>query len=197
MALLLLIVTGVGGLFFGFRYLGKNLQSPFAFSYSGPAYLSESEEEAQLSAAQKARDTDSDGLNDYDELFVYKTSPYLADSDSDGFSDSAELTSGNDPNCPSGKTCASTVASVNATIDAGEAIVEGLTEPVAPDLQAAQELLDSAGGAENLLQSLTAADLRQLLIANGVSEAEVNALNDEELMVMYGEALSQYQSNNQ
>ena len=35
----------------------------------------------------KNKDTDKDGLSDYDELNFYKTSPYLEDSDSDGFSD--------------------------------------------------------------------------------------------------------------
>ncbi len=58
-------------------------------------------EEAEL----KSRDTDADGLNDWDELNLYKTSPYLADSDSDSFSDKAEIESGNDPNCPKGENC--------------------------------------------------------------------------------------------
>ena len=36
-------------------------------------------------------DTDQDGLNDYEELYLYSTSPYLADTDSDGLDDAAEL----------------------------------------------------------------------------------------------------------
>ena len=56
-------------------------------------------------AALRARDTDKDGLSDWDELNLYHTSPYLADSDSDSFPDKAEIDSGNDPNCPRGKNC--------------------------------------------------------------------------------------------
>jgi hypothetical protein len=44
-------------------------------------------------------DTDSDGLNDYDEVFVHSTSPANADSDSDGLNDYSEIhTHGTDPN---------------------------------------------------------------------------------------------------
>lgn len=52
-------------------------------------------------------DTDHDGLNDYEELNFYSTSPYLPDTDSDGISDKDEIAVGSDPNCPSGQTCQS------------------------------------------------------------------------------------------
>lgn len=42
-------------------------------------------------------DTDGDGLNDYDELFVYGTNPLAADSDGDGMSDKVEIELGCDP----------------------------------------------------------------------------------------------------
>lgn len=57
--------------------------------------------------ALKTKDTDGDGLSDYDELYVSNTSPYLSDSDGDGISDKAELNAGSDPNCPQGKVCSS------------------------------------------------------------------------------------------
>ena len=44
-----------------------------------------SEIEEQQLQEMKTKDTDGDGLNDYEESRVYQTSPYLADSDSDGF----------------------------------------------------------------------------------------------------------------
>lgn len=50
-------------------------------------------------------DTDTDGLNDYDELHIYGTSRYLADSDSDGYNDKVELDSQNNPNCPKEGNC--------------------------------------------------------------------------------------------
>src|SRR3989344_2262751 len=43
------------------------------------------------------KDSDQDGLSDYDELYLYGTSPYLPDSDSDGVSDKREIATGADP----------------------------------------------------------------------------------------------------
>lgn len=42
-------------------------------------------------------DTDSDGLSDYDEIFIYKTNPTLADSDGDGALDGWEVENGYSP----------------------------------------------------------------------------------------------------
>ncbi len=53
----------------------------------------------------KTKDTDGDGISDYDELYLTHTSPYLKDSDGDGIPDNAEIKNGADPNCPTGKVC--------------------------------------------------------------------------------------------
>ncbi|MFH1433556.1 MAG: hypothetical protein ABIG32_01530, partial [Candidatus Uhrbacteria bacterium] len=105
--ILLLFVLGVGGLILGVRFMGRHLERPFynVKYYDGPAYVSADEREAEEIATQRISDTDEDGISDYDELYVYKSSPYLADSDSDGFNDYEEIFSGNDPNCPQGKEC--------------------------------------------------------------------------------------------
>lgn len=42
-------------------------------------------------------DTDGDGLTDSDEINIYGTNPFLADSDDDGLPDGREVTSGTDP----------------------------------------------------------------------------------------------------
>ena len=46
------------------------------------------------------KDTDRDGLSDFDEQYLYGTSIYLADSDSDGFSDKEEIEAKSNPNDP-------------------------------------------------------------------------------------------------
>ena len=46
----------------------------------------------------QGKDTDSDGLNDYQELFTYHTNPFLIDTDNDGSSDKDEVDSSTDPN---------------------------------------------------------------------------------------------------
>jgi len=46
----------------------------------------------------RERDSDGDGLSDYDELFVYNTNPLSADTDDDGLSDTDEINNhGTDP----------------------------------------------------------------------------------------------------
>lgn len=192
-AIVFLIIAGIGGLFFGFKYLGKNLSAPFVFSYTGETLLTAEEQQSAEQEAMKSRDTDEDTLSDYDEIYLYKTSAYLADSDSDGYNDATELESGNDPNCPNGKTCTTSIASADAAIDESEAILSGLEEPVPPDLQAAQSELDQSNpfaGAENI----SAAELRKLLAENGADPAVLEQISDEDLMQMYAEAVAQLQT---
>lgn len=43
------------------------------------------------------QDSDNDGISNYDEVAIYKTNPYRADTDNDGFTDGAEILSGYDP----------------------------------------------------------------------------------------------------
>jgi len=50
-------------------------------------------------AAEK--DSDNDGITDFDEISLYNTDPFSADSDNDGFTDEAEILGGFDPNNPS------------------------------------------------------------------------------------------------
>jgi hypothetical protein len=53
--------------------------------------------ERGLNSDPTKADTDGDGLNDYDEVKVHHTFPYLADSDEDHFSDFAEVAAGANP----------------------------------------------------------------------------------------------------
>ncbi len=53
-----------------------------------------------LTARQQAdllKDTDGDGITDYDEVAIYNTDPTVADTDNDGFTDGAEILAGFDP----------------------------------------------------------------------------------------------------
>jgi len=46
----------------------------------------------------KSTDSDCDGFNDHEEMFVYYTNPYDEDTDGDGFSDRTEALKGTSPN---------------------------------------------------------------------------------------------------
>jgi hypothetical protein len=54
-------------------------------------------EEAQYRTDVLSRDTDDDGLNDYQEIKTYKTNPLKADTDGDGYVDGLEVKNGFNP----------------------------------------------------------------------------------------------------
>jgi hypothetical protein len=55
------------------------------------------DEEIMAGSSLYSNDTDNDGLDDFDEVKTYKTSPKLADSDADGMNDAQELVAGTSP----------------------------------------------------------------------------------------------------
>lgn len=53
----------------------------------------------------KERDTDYDGISDYDEIYYYQTNPYEWDTDDDGISDRKEIALGKNPLERENKSC--------------------------------------------------------------------------------------------
>ena len=121
---------------------------------------------------EKTRDTDKDGLSDYDERYVYKTSPFIEDTDSDGMDDKREIEAGSDPNCPKGQNCFS--------VEVGEDV------DLVPDNQ---EFVDAQE--ERILSGAASVEeIRQLLKGAGISEEELSALSDEAILQLYSETLA-------
>ncbi|MFA6107032.1 MAG: hypothetical protein WC745_05190 [Patescibacteria group bacterium] len=203
----------------------KGLSEPFV--YKGPAD-SGAENTSACSGpdcpatieALKGKDTDKDGLNDYDELYVHKTSAYLEDSDSDGISDKKEIDANKDPNCPEGKECyqsplvnSETGTEINsgATGQDNEALSEmlkqyGATDPGVLQTPSTANGSSSPASAQNSLNQsdsglaqalasgqLDAKSLRELLVQYGMNEQALAGISDEQLMKSFGEVISQSQ----
>jgi hypothetical protein len=60
---------------------------------------------AEYEALQKRTDTDGDGLSDWAEENVYKTSPYLWSTAGDNIPDNVKIARGENPLCKSGESC--------------------------------------------------------------------------------------------
>jgi len=141
-----------------------------------------------LETTLKSLDTDGDGLSNYDEIYVYKTSPYLQDSDSDGLLDNQEVLQGTDPNCPQGKNCNAVTPS-----DTGTNIISSSSPVVTPtqnSIVSPNASLDASGVDQAALQSalngqIDVVTLRQLLISSGVNKADLDKISDEDLMAGY------------
>lgn len=123
--------------------------------------------ENEDSIALRQKDTDADGINDYDEEFVYETSVFLADSDSDGLSDYEEVYAGTDPNCPDGYTCFTGSGTGGGADDSLDVTDE---EIVVPPVDA----------------------LRALILESGVAtQAQVDQFTDEQLIAFYTAAIKE------
>lgn len=179
--ILILVVTGVG---LGFLSYSNNIKGVFVLkNYSEGSVDANSAAEELLDLRDK--DTDGDGLSDYDELYVYNTSPYLEDSDSDGYSDKAEIDSGHDPNCPAGQIC--------LPVSGGEPAPSGAV--------GSEGISGLASGFEGITTedllggNLSADELRNLLAQTGqLEQSEINGLSDEDLLRIYEQTLRQLQN---
>ncbi len=103
MLIFAIMTIGLGAL-----QLRNTVYGPFVIKPSETPSLSRivATDEARL----KSIDTDHDGLNDFEELNQYTTSPYLPDTDSDSINDKTEIDQGTDPLCPEGDQCATSAA---------------------------------------------------------------------------------------
>ncbi len=182
----LILTVGALSLIMGTLFIVRNVHKPFDLSYEGPLFLTSSQQRAVEIEEQKNKDTDGDGLTDYDELYVHQTSPYLKDTDGDGFFDDVELANGKDPNV------SSTSADINITSDIDNGLVDttgsllgnsGFTVPTVDQIDSAATPIDP--------ENITPAQLRQALLEQGATAEQVNAISDEELLNQYYQLLEE------
>jgi len=164
------MLLGVGGVLMGFLSFGASIRRPIDAQIAAEAngYQTPAQRDAAEQAALRTRDTDGEGLTDYDELYVYRTSPYIRDTDSDGFDDKTEVMSGNDPNCPVGRTCSVTNSSSSTASP----------QQTAPTFASQAELLAA-------VNAMPADQIRDLLKQAGVPEESYANLDDDALRKMF------------
>jgi len=178
---------------FGILQFRYNLYSPFDYSQEIAASQKNNSNNVGNTVTTDLTkiDSDGDGLNDYDEINVYQTSPYLEDSDSDGFSDKDEILNSTDPNCPAGQTCTQISAAADSAAGAATASPDTLlntsdgTEAITAEDQIAQDMLNGKSDP---------AVLRKLLLDNGMDKAILDQIGDEDLLASYQESLKQQQA---
>jgi hypothetical protein len=149
----------------GLLQIRNTMYAPFALNTNIPTDL---KEKVNDQMALQYRDTDFDGLSDFDELYVYSTSPYLADSDSDGIPDKQEVDLGKDPNCAEGQTC---IPEGTAQVDTSSTTLVNVVDPgVAP---------------QDLTKMLTdPVQLRQMLLQAGMDKKVLDSYADKDLLKM-------------
>lgn len=178
LVVLLLVVAVTFGLSIARLY--SEIRHPFQTKSTkvnpNESFLSKIQSSDENKESLKMLDSDSDGLSDYDELYVYHTSPYLKDTDSDGSDDKTEIGKGSDPNCPDGKVCSPQLPS---PIQA-----ENTASSQTPNTQSEVTAQDMAN-----IDKLTPVQVRDLLRKQGVPEQALQALDDKTLLQKFKESV--------
>lgn len=155
-----LLFIGLAAFSLGIFQIMGNIGAPFKVKEDKnkpeSPLLTNSTQEEELTQLRN-KDTDKDGLNDFDELYVYGTSPYVRDSDSDGHPDNEEVETDNDPNCPTGQTCG--ILEETASNSNTNATLPSQGELSSQDLRAT---LKKLGAPANLIDSMDDATLLEV-----------------------------------
>lgn len=179
--LMVLIFLGLGALFLGFLKIRAGIYGPFWRSRATPAFKPDLLKQAM---ALQNKDTDEDGLSDFEETYIYKTSIYLPDTDSDGLTDKEEIEKGNDPLCPKGEECLLSPSQTK----------ESFTDPSPMNLMN-ENMDDYMSEKTNLakpdLGKISIEGIRELLIKAGMDKEILDSVDDETLKKVYEETVKE------
>lgn len=172
--------------------LKQSISGPFTYNGETTENTSESATcesgDCLFNENLKLKDTDQDGISDWDELNVYGTSPYLEDSDSDGYTDREEIQKNQDPSCPVGRECDS--FSEVEDITSENIILEQLTSgETASETTIVGDITE-----EDLQRALNgeAGAVRELFLKSGqFDKTFLDQYTDEELFQAYQAILSE------
>ena len=196
----ILLVVSVITVILSILHMRAQLFAPFMVSKailkkSDDVYYNRLREDEVRLAEQRIKDTDRDGLTDYSELYIYKTSAYLADTDSDSIPDSVEIARGTNPLCAEGKECRATEAAVlgSSTTTYADLLVTTETPRAAAEITtpAASNPAGVQGFVDQPLppDQMTPAQIREYLVSHGlVQPAQITGLSDTMVTQVYAAA---------
>ncbi len=187
----LLLIFSFIAIGLGFLQIRNTLYAPFALSNQIPTTL---KDQINTTDALRFRDTDKDGLSDFDELYVYTTSPYLYDTFGYGMSDK-EVVDKSLPLCPgAGKNCQTAAMSpedsVSSTASSSIITSSGALQDSALDPNAGvfdvsallknpsqvREILAQGGFDPNVLKNISDADLLKTVQDIVAASSSLNSL---------------------
>jgi len=181
----LLFVFGILAVGLGFLQIRNTIYQPFVIRESDDASPQIVLDE--LTKLQRI-DTDQDGLNDYEELNFYQTSPYLPDTDSDGLSDQTEINDGTDPLCAKDKVCGGieAVGAIPSTTSTNfsSPLISNVATPVEILNTIPSKSTSTSSGALDVSALINdPKQLRALLLSTGkITAAELDKISDENLL---------------
>lgn len=159
------IILGVFGMYFRIRN-----------SFADSQVVLE-DKAAVIENLNRTKDTDNDGLSDYDELNVYGTSPYLEDTDLDKVSDYDEMILGLDGKCE-GNACSNIVTPTESNINFSSSATEELQNMTFEEFK--NYLLES-GYEKDYVASLTEVEFNEIkknMINSDSNSKDANTIED-------------------
>ncbi len=172
----LLLAFAILAIGLGMLQIRNNIYNRFALNKEISASI---KDQVDTVDALRFRDTDRDNLSDFDELYVYGTSPYLPDTDGDGIPDGKEIQSKTNPLCAEGTDC-------SESMQATEVVATSTVSTTPADLQAPATA--PAADLEKAIQDPV--QVRAMLIGAGVKKEIVDKYSDTELMQMVQEMMN-------
>lgn len=185
-------VVAITGFVLALNTVRQSTLAPFQQNKAVTPYRTESEQVALDAQKERASDTDKDGLSDYDERALYRTSKYLTDSDNDGIGDGLEVQNGKNPNCPEGSDCSAQDASA---VGPGQG-VEGFAGLLPTDSAMTAEI-KTPEDLEKYLNALTLDQIRAALEQSGVAKETLAGLTDTQLRELFDRALKNLRESGQ
>lgn len=211
-AVVIFSVCGLVTLGFATQRINASIVNPFFVSKTkfddARRVVDSADSSGRLEQEARRRDTDGDGISDYDEEKMLGTSPYLRDTDGDGSADNVELALGQNPNCVSGKPCSGPAVDVSS-LESGTSFLGGKIEESGNELYAAfqrgvndQKIALQANGSatSSALQTDLIRDpdeIRKLIRESGkIEPAVLDNITDEQLLQVYDQALVEVSQKN-